>query len=74
VCLEGRLEVGQLSPFEVKTAAVLFGDVFVFNILRECGVDILRGEDENLGYSDGVKPSLDPAPDGGKEARCADNL
>lgn len=72
--LDGWLKVGQLSPLEIETATVLLRDVFMVDVLRECGVNVLRGEDEDLRDGDGIKPALDPAPDGGKEARRSNDL
>ena len=72
--LDGWLNVWQLSPFKVEAATILFRNVVVINVLREGGVDVLRGQDEDLGDGDGIKPALDPTPDGGKEARGTDNL
>ena len=71
---DGRVKVGQLPPFEVETAAVLLGNIVVINVCGQCRVDVLRGEDEDLGDGDWIKPTLDPAPDSWEETWRADDL
>lgn len=61
-------------PAKIELAAVLFGDVLDGDEGFQGGEDFGGGEDEDLGDGDGVEPALDPAPDGGEEARSADDL
>lgn len=61
-------------PAKIELAAVLFGNVLDGDEGFQGGEDFGGGEDEDLGDGDGVEPALDPAPDGGEEARGADDL
>jgi hypothetical protein len=46
----------------------------VVDVLYERRVYVRRGEDEDLGDGDGVKPAFDPAPNRGEEAGCTYDL
>lgn len=46
----------------------------MIDVLRECGVYVCGGEDEDLRDGDRVEPALDPAPDSREEARRSDDL
>lgn len=72
--LDLGFEVGHLAPFKVEVSAVFLGDIVWVYVLREGGEYVGGREDENFGHGDGVKPALDPAPDGGEEDRCANDL
>lgn len=71
---DGRLEYGHVAELEVQLAAVLLGDVLNVDVLLEGLFHVLVGEDEDLGDGNRVEPTLDPAPDGGKEGGRADDL
>lgn len=42
--------------------------------MRESGLDLGGAEDEDFGRGDGVKPPLDPAPDGREEGWGSNDL
>lgn len=71
---QGRIQIGHVSAFELQLASVLLGDVFDVNELGEGWKDLVMREDEDFGGSDGVEPSLDPAPDCRKEGWSAEDL
>ena len=69
-----RLEDGHHAELEVELPAVFLRDVGRINILFECRFHVRGGENKDFGDGDGVEPSLDPAPDGGEECGCTNDL
>ena len=71
---QGRIQIGHVSAFKFQLASVLLRYVFNVDELGEGWEDLVMREDEDLGGSDGVEPSLDPAPDCRKEGWSAEDL
>lgn len=58
----------------IEVAAVFFGKVLWIYKFGKSGFDFVLAENKDLGDSDWIEPSLDPAPDGGEEGRSTDDL
>jgi hypothetical protein len=72
--IDGWLDIGHLTPFELETTTIFLRYVVMVDILRQCFVDVRGGKNEDLGDGDGIEPPFDPAPDGRKEAGRTDDL
>lgn len=70
----GVVKIGHVTKLEFQGTAVFLRNARRRHELLQSGLDFGLREDKDLGHSDGVKPALDPAPDGREEGGSTDDL
>lgn len=66
------VRLAELTKGVIQLSAVLLGDVATLDEALEHTQLFIGTKNKDLGHSDGVEPTFDPAPDGVEEARGAD--
>ena len=72
--VDRRVETWSIAPVPLQLSPVAFGNVLFIDKCSELGLDLVLVEDVDFGHRDGVKPSLDPAPNRREEEWSSDNL